>query len=129
MPRKKTTGLTEREAEIMSILWDLGSASVEAIRERLKGAPSASTVRTLLAIMAGRGLVADDGKGYAKRYHPRIDRAEAQGPALRRMIDTLFAGSSEALVLRLIDAGEVDLEQLQRLRDRLRGEGSNPETS
>jgi predicted transcriptional regulator len=121
MPRKKTKGFTERESEIMSILWERGSASVEEIRERLTGAPSASTVRTLLAIMADRGLVADDGKGYAKRYHARIDRAEAQGPALRRMIDTLFAGSAEALVLRLMDEGEVDLDQLQRLQARLRG--------
>ncbi|OGG46788.1 MAG: hypothetical protein A3F84_12450 [Candidatus Handelsmanbacteria bacterium RIFCSPLOWO2_12_FULL_64_10] len=105
----------------MSILWERGSASVEEIRERLTGAPSASTVRTLLAIMADRGLVADDGKGYARRYHARLNRAEAQGPALRRMIDTLFAGSAEALVLRLVDEGEVDLEQLQRLQARLRG--------
>ncbi len=126
MSRKKTKGLTEREAEIMAVLWDLGEASVEGIRERLKGAPSASTVRTLLAIMADRGLVADDGKGYAKRYRARLDRADAQGSALRRMIDTLFAGSAEALVLRLIDAGDVDLDRLQRLRDRLRREGSKP---
>lgn len=128
MPRKKTKGFTEREAEIMSILWERGSASVEEVRERLTGPPSASTVRTLLAIMADRGLVADDGKGYAKRYHARIGRAEAQGPALRRMIDTLFAGSAEALVLRLMDEGEVDLDQLQRLQARLRGEGSKPKT-
>lgn len=124
MPRKKSKGLTEREAEIMSILWERGSASVEEIRERLTGPPSASTVRTLLAIMADRGLVADDGKGYAKRHHARVDRAEAQGPALRRMIDTLFAGSAEALLLRLVDEGEVDLHQLQRLQARLRRGGS-----
>lgn len=124
MPRKKTKGFTEREAEIMAILWERGNASVEEIRERLVGVPSASTVRTLLAIMADRGLVADDGKGYAKSYHPRIDQAEAQGSALRRLIDGLFAGSAEALLLRLVDEGKVDLEQLQRLQARLRGEGS-----
>jgi predicted transcriptional regulator len=128
MPRKRTQGFTEREAEIMSILWELGEASVEQIRERLTGAPTASTVRTLLAIMADRGLVADDGKGYAKRYHARINRAEAQGSALRRLIDNLFAGSAEALVLRLVDEGKVDIEQLQHLQTRIRQGGSKLNT-
>ena len=44
MARKRTTGFTDREAEILSILWDLGEASVEDIRRRLSGNPTASTV-------------------------------------------------------------------------------------
>ncbi len=124
MPRKRTQGLTDREAEIMSILWDISDASVEDIRERLSDTPSASTVRTLLAIMVDRGLVAHDGAEYAKRYRTRLDRSEAQWPALRRLIDRLYAGSTEALLVHLVDQGEVDLEQLKRLQARLRREGS-----
>jgi BlaI family penicillinase repressor len=113
MARKRTQGLTEREAEIMSILWELGKASVEDIRARLHNKPAASTVRTLLGIMVERGLVADDGSAYAKQYHSCIDQSEAQGSALRRLIDNLFAGSTEDLLVRLVDAGEVDVEQLK----------------
>ena len=124
MARKRTQGLTEREAEIMSILWELDQASVEEIRSRLKNKPSANTVRTLLGIMVERDLVEDDGSVYAKQYYPRIDQAEAQGPALRRLVDNLFAGSTEELLMHLVDEGKVDIEQLKRLQRRIRSKKS-----
>ena len=124
MSRQRTQGLTEREAEIMSILWELDQASVEEIRSRLKNKPSANTVRTLLGIMVERDLVEDDGSVYAKQYYPRIDQAEAQGPALRRLVDNLFAGSTEELLMHLVDEGKVDIEQLKRLQRRIRSKKS-----
>ena len=120
MPRKRTEGLTDREAEIMAVLWQMGQASVEDIRQRLEGRPAASTVRSLLAIMAERGLVADDNTVYAKKYRPKLDQSQAQDSALRRVIDRLFFGSTEELLVRLIDEGAVDSAQLERLQKRLR---------
>ena len=120
MARKRTQGLTEREAEIMSILWEQGRASVEEIRRQLRDEPAASTVRTLLSIMVERGLVGDDGSVYAKKFHPLVEQSEAQGSALRRIIDSLFAGSTEEMLVRLVDEGEVDIEQLKRLQARIR---------
>jgi len=123
VPRKKSTGLTEREAEIIAILWNLGDAGVEDIRQRLSGNPTASTVRTLLGIMAGRGLVADDGSGYGKRYRARAPQADVQASALRRLIDTLFAGSTEAMLLRLMDREEIDIDRLKEIQQRLKERG------
>lgn len=120
MPRKRTEGLTDREAEIMAVLWQMGQASVEDIRQRLEGHPAASTVRSLLTIMAERGLVADDNTVYAKKYRPKLDQSQAQDSALRRVIDRLFSGSTEELLVRLIDEGAVDSAQLERLQKRLR---------
>ena len=120
MPRKRTEGLTDREAEIMAVLWQMGQASVEDIRQRLEGRPAASTVRSLLAIMAERGLVADDNTVYAKKYRPKLGQSQAQDSALRRVIDRLFSGSTEELLVRLIDEGAVDSAQLERLQKRLR---------
>jgi len=119
MARKRTKGFTEREAEILSILWDMGQASVEDIRKRLIGSPTASTVRTLLTVMAGRGFVADDGTGYAKLYHAKIDKQAGQHSALKRLIDTVFGGSTEAMLLRLMEEEEVDIERLTKLRKKL----------
>ena len=120
MPRKRTQGLTDREAEIMAVLWQLGQASVEDIRPRLEGRPAASTVRSLLAIMVERGLVAHDDTVYAKKYRPKLDQSQAQDSALQRLIDRLFSGSTEELLVRLVDEGGVDDAQLERLRQRLR---------
>jgi BlaI family transcriptional regulator, penicillinase repressor len=116
MPRKRTQGLTDREAEIMSILWKEKDASAEEIRQQLANKPSANTVRTLLNIMAERNLVADDGSKYGKKFRPLIPQSKARDSALRRLVDSLFAGSTEEMLVHLVDEGEVDIEQLKRLQ-------------
>ena len=116
MPRRRTRGLTERESEIIHILWESGGATVQDIRSRLQGRPSASTVRTLLNIMADRGMIADDGRAYGRRYHARVGREEVQRSALRRLVDRLFDGSTEAVVVRLMDDGDVDAERVLELQ-------------
>ena len=120
MPRKRTQGLTDREAEIMSILWKEGEASTEEIRRHLPGKPSANTVRTLLRIMVERNLVADDGSKYSKKFRALIPESEARGSALRRLVNNLFAGSTEELLVHLVDEGKVDVEQLKDLQQRIR---------
>ncbi|NKB67391.1 MAG: BlaI/MecI/CopY family transcriptional regulator [Candidatus Latescibacteria bacterium] len=119
MPRKPNPGLTDREAEIMSILWTLKEANVEAIRQHLANRPSDGTVRTLLGIMARRGLVAHDGSKYAKKYRALVPKSQAQGTAVQRLLQSLFAGSTEQLLLHLVDEGDLDAEQLKRLRQHL----------
>jgi predicted transcriptional regulator len=127
MAREKAKGFTDREMEILGILWESGASTVEEIRERLPGGPSASTVRTLLTLMAEKGMVTDDGKDYGKKFSASIDRAAGQRSVLRRVIDTVFAGSTEALVLRLMEEEAVDPDQLERLRDQV--EQSKPRAS
>lgn len=119
MPRKKTEGLTDREAEILSILWRLGDANVEDIRSQMANRPTANTVRTLLTIMQDRGLVVDDGKGYGRKYSAKVERETAQTSALRKMIDTLFSGSAQEMVLRLTDSGEMDADELKDLYEQV----------
>ena len=119
MPRKKTEGLTEREAEILSILWRFGDANVEDIRSQMANKPTANTVRTLLTIMQERGLVVDDGKGYGRKYSAKVAREAAQSSALRKVIDTFFSGSVQEMVLRLTDSGEMDAEELKALYEKV----------
>lgn len=118
MPRKKTEGPTEREVEILSILWRLGEANVEDIRSQMKNKPTANTVRTLLTIMQDRDLVVDDGKGYGRKFRANVERESTQTSALRRMIDTFFSGSVQEMVLRLTDSGEMDAEELKALYEK-----------
>ncbi|MEW6755948.1 MAG: BlaI/MecI/CopY family transcriptional regulator, partial [Candidatus Latescibacterota bacterium] len=66
-----------------------------------------------------RGLVRDDGKAYGRTYRAGVPRGQMQRSALRRLVDTLFAGSAEAVVLQLVDEGEVDAEKLAELQARL----------
>ena len=120
MPPRRHDAPTDREAEILAILWEKGETDVEGIRAGLTDRPTANTVRTLLGIMLERGLVADDGRAYGRKYRALVPRAQIQCSALRRLVDTLFAGSAAEVVLRLVDEGEVDAEQLQKLQKRLK---------
>ena len=130
MPRRRTQGLTDRESEILAILWDEGAIDVEQVRQRLDGQPTANTVRTLLAIMVERGLVTDDGRDYRRTYSAQVPRQEVQRSALRRLVDSLFGGSPEEVILHLVDEGEVDADTLAALQKRAtrRGESDHGTT-
>ena len=121
MSRNRTQGLTEREAEMLAILWRQGDANVEEVRAQMKNAPSSNTVRMLLNIMQDRNLVVDDGRGYRKRYRAKDAREKTQVSALRRLMNTLFEGSAEEMVARLTDSGEMDEAQLKALYERAKG--------
>ena len=118
MARRRTRGLTDREAEILVCLWETKEASVEEIRQGLTEAPTASTVRKLLSIMVERKLVVGDGNTYGRRYRAVRPPRDLQAPAVRRFLDTLFSGSAEELVAGLVDAGRLTPADLRRLARR-----------
>ena len=118
MARRRTKGLTDREAEILARLWEIGEASVEEIRPGLTEAPTASTVRKLLSIMVERQLVAADDRKYARRYRAVKDPQDLQAPALQRLLDTLFSGSAEGIVEVLLEVGRLTPADLRRLARR-----------
>jgi predicted transcriptional regulator len=122
LARKRSKGLTDREAEILAILWEAGDASVEEIRRELPQAPTANTVRKLLAIMVERRLVQGDRSVYGRRYRPAIKPDALQEAAVKRLLDTLFEGSAESLVQHLFAAQLLSPADLQRLGRRKNGE-------
>jgi len=114
--RTLTEILTEREAQIMDVLWRRGEALADEIREELPGEPHDSTVRTLLRILETKGFVAHEARGKAFVYRPAVERAQAQRSALRNFLGRLFDGSAESLVLRLIEDEVLTPEQLEQIR-------------
>jgi BlaI family penicillinase repressor len=126
MPRRPSEALTGRESEIMDVLWDLGTATAEQVREGLRGASHDSTVRTLLRVLERKGYVAHEVRGKAFLYRPAVPRHKAQRKALRTILARFFGGSAEDLVLRLIEDEWITPEQLDALRQA--ASQSKPET-
>ena len=108
--------LTEREAQIMNVLWQLGAAVADEVRAALPGQPHDSTVRTLLRILETKGYVVHDARGKSYVYRPAVERAHAQRTALRNFLGRLFGGSAEDLVLRLIEDEVLTPTQLDHIR-------------
>jgi predicted transcriptional regulator len=115
MPRTKSESLTDREAQIMDILWRRKGATAEEIRALLPGEPHDSTVRTLLRVMEQKGLVAHDVNERTFVYKARIVQSKAQRKAVQALLDRLFGGSVKNLVLQLLDDEEITPEELERL--------------
>lgn len=116
MARGQSETLTEREAQIMDVVWNLGEATAEQVREALPDQPHDSTVRTLLRVLVSKGYLTQESRGKAYLYRPAIDRDKAQKTALRSVLARFFGGSAEDLVLRLIQDDQITPEQLDELR-------------
>ena len=115
---------TDRELDVMSVLWDAGSATVAQVRERLSDDLAYTTVLTVLRTLEQKGYVRHTGEGRAHRYRPLVKRAAAGRSALRRLVDKVFDGSPELLLTQLVSDRNLGDEELRRLRkllaDRLR---------
>ncbi len=109
---------TKRELDIMGVLWTHGPSTVAEVREALEDDLAYNTVLTMLKVMEGKAYVSRSPEGRAHRYAPEVEREVAGESALGRMTARLFGGSSEELLLRLVDSG-VDPDELRRMRDLL----------
>jgi predicted transcriptional regulator len=128
--RQPAINLSRFELEIMEILWKLGEASVrevqDAIHERRR--PAYTTVQTILSRLEEKKAVRRTRKiGNALLFEPLI----AREPVYRRIIDDflgLFGGSAQPLVARMMESGQLTLEDLKALEERYRAprDGAEP---
>jgi BlaI family transcriptional regulator, penicillinase repressor len=120
MARASSESLTEREAQIMDVVWRLGEVTAEEVRASLAGAPHDSTVRTLLRVMESKGYLRHEARGKAYVYRAAIGRQKAQRLALRTVLTRFFGGSAQDLVLRLIEDERLSSEQLEEFKQSAR---------
>jgi predicted transcriptional regulator len=110
---------TERELDIMAVLWEHGPSTVAEVRGRLVDAPSHNTVATILTILENKGRVAHVEEGRAFRFRPLVGREEAGRSAFTRLVDTVFAGSAESLIMHFVADHRLTKGELERLRESL----------
>lgn len=115
MARPRTPLLTERETEIMSVLWELGSASADEVRCRLSGDPHDSSVRTMLRVLVEKGHVVANKKVRPTAYRPAVRQTSMRKQVTRDLLKKFFAGSAEDLVLHLLEDEELSSAQLAKI--------------
>jgi predicted transcriptional regulator len=112
--------LTDREADVMRILWDFGPAVVSEVREQLEDSLAYTTVLTVLRTLEIKGYVSHKAEGRVHRYFPAVQQQAAQRSALRHLTGKLFAGSAELLFTHLVSDHRLTPEQISRMRKLLR---------
>jgi predicted transcriptional regulator len=120
--------LPRREREAFEVLCRLEQGTTSAVRAAMSGDLSDSAVRTLLARLEAKGLVGRraDEDGFVYRPLPQPE-ALAAG-ALRRTVDTFFAGSAASAATALLGLTQrlkpEELEAVERAIDKARERGS-----
>jgi len=107
--------LTDRESDVMHVLWDHGPSVVAEVRERLEDPLAYTTVLTVLRILESKGFVGHTEEGRGHRYFAKVEQMAAQRSALRHLTEKLFRGSSELLLTHMVRE-QLSPGQIRRLR-------------
>jgi predicted transcriptional regulator len=111
---------TDRELDVMSILWKHGSATVSEVRDELADELAYTSVLSALQTLEEKGYVRHEPEGRAYRYYPLVAPEEAGGSAISRILDKIFHGSAEMLLAQLVSERKLSARELKRMRDLLR---------
>jgi BlaI family transcriptional regulator, penicillinase repressor len=116
--RKPSSQLTRLELQIMEVLWRIGAGTVQEVQISIPGEPLAyTTVQTMLNILHRKGRVKRKLIGKAYTYCPILSREKAVREALVDVVNRMFGGSVEALVMSLLKTKQLDPKRLRELNE------------
>lgn len=118
MPSPFEVGLTRLELKIMQVIWKHGKATVGAVQEKLSPPLAYTTIQTMLNILERKGKLKRELQGRAYVYSAAVSEARASGQSVRDLIERMFGGSSEELVLSLLKNRQIDAKRLAEITDR-----------
>jgi predicted transcriptional regulator len=125
MAEKKKQTLTKLELQIMQVIWKQGTSGVAAVQAGLAQELAYTTVQTMLNILLKKGKLKRKLRGRAYEYSAAETEANASGHAVRDLINRMFGGSSEELVMSLIKTRQIDSKKIAELTKRLEEEGAD----
>ena len=115
MSKRKGEQLTPLELEIMHVLWDQAPANVQKVQQHLERELAYTTVQTMLNILLRKGKVKRTLKDRAYFYKPAVSRTQIASLHVGDMVDRLFGGSAESLVMSLLETKHLTPAKLARL--------------
>jgi BlaI family transcriptional regulator, penicillinase repressor len=123
MASRKSKRLTPLELEIMDVLWETAPANVQMVQQRLKRDLAYTTVQTMLNILQRKGKVKRTLKDRAYFYRPVVSRNHVTRQHITDLVDRLFGGSAESLVMSLVETKHLTPKKLARLQKLLEESG------
>lgn len=119
MARKPSEGFTDRELEIMKIVWQRGEATVKEIQQRLPGEPHYNSVLTITRVLERKGRLVHRVEGKTHYYRAGESKEKSRARLLRRLVDHVFGGSAASVVLNLVQAGDLSPKDLDDIRGKI----------
>jgi predicted transcriptional regulator len=111
---------TERELEILKILWDLGEASVRQVCDVMNQQEdlAQNTVQTFLRMMEDKGLVSHTVEGRSFIYRPLYSREKT----VSRFVQRVFDGALDQLVMSALSAKKLSKQEIAAIEAVIDGE-------
>jgi predicted transcriptional regulator len=122
MAKREKSVFTKLELQIMQVIWKRGASTVSAVQEGLEQDLAYTTVQTMLNILHRKGKLKRELHGRAFAYSATVSEAKASTHAVRDLVDRMFGGSSEELVMSLIKSRQIDPKKIAELSKRLEEE-------
>ncbi|MDR3738826.1 MAG: BlaI/MecI/CopY family transcriptional regulator [Terracidiphilus sp.] len=113
--KAKAGGLTKLELKVMQAVWRVGGGTVTTVQEEMGGELAYTTVQTMLNILVRKGKLRRHREGRAFLYMAAETEAKARKETLRDLIDRMFGGRSEELVMSLLKSREINTKKLAEL--------------
>ena len=110
--------LGDLQLAIMGLLWSRGEATASEVHAALlhdRGL-ALTTIKTMLRKMEDRGIVTHRADGRTFIYKPAIAEADVREGMVGEVVERMFAGNGAALINHLVEAGEIDIEDIDELR-------------
>jgi predicted transcriptional regulator len=123
MGERENETLTKLELQIMQVIWRRGTSNVNAVQAGLEQPLAYTTVQTMLNILHREGKLKRTLRGRAYEYSAKVTEARALNDAVRDLVDRMFGGSSEELVMSLIKSRQIDAAKIARLSKKLDEKG------
>lgn len=117
---------TEKELEILQVLWKNGVCTVRQVNEALSDDKEVGYTTTLkfLQIMHDKGLVSRQKEGKTHLYKAEISQDKTQNELIDQLLQTAFGGSAMKLVLQALGnqkSSKSELEEIKKYIDKLQG--------
>jgi predicted transcriptional regulator len=113
--------LTQRELDIMSVLWDKGEATVTEVRDSVDPNLAYTSISSMIRTLELKGYVSHRrGEGKTHVYFPVIDPETAGESALGRVLDKIYGGSPIKLLAHLVEQNLLSDKELARMRELLK---------
>lgn len=121
MAREKKHYPTEKELAILRVLWAKGPCTVRQVNDEIckEQKTGYTTTLKLMQIMTDKGLLVRDDSEFKHVYKPAVSEEKTQKQIVGDMLDKVFAGSAEKLVMRALSAKQVSAEELKKIRQLL----------
>jgi len=117
----KLPALTEPQLEVMQIVWQHQEITVSDVWQAIsKKRPIArNTVLTVLDRLEKRGWLEKRTVGNVQLYRAAVSEKATLTQAVQRLVNSFFGGSAEALMMTLLEGGDVSPQTAQRIREQI----------